>query len=161
MNPETVPVRFESNAPFSIDHIDLLRSSYKRWTGKDLLPPVTSPIDAVGSLFDAPYAVLSHGPGADPVFTYGNRLALQMFEMNWDEFVNMPSRYTAEPSRREDRQRLLAQVAEKGHVDHYSGARISKTGRRFLISDATVWNLVDADGAYHGQAALVRSWEYL
>src|SRR3569832_1013646 len=92
--------RFEANAPIVLDHVELLRSSYKHWTGMDLLPPVMHAIDAQGALFDAPVAVRSHGPEPDPVFKYGNRLALQLFEMEWDEFVNMPSRYTTDPADR-------------------------------------------------------------
>ena len=150
--------RFEANAPFVLDHVELLRSSYKHWTGKDLLPPEMHAIDAQGALFDAPFAVLSHGPEPDPVFKYGNRLALQLFEMEWDEFVNMPSRYTTDPADREERQRLLDKVSRRGYADDYSGIRVSKTGRRFRIRDATVWNVVDEPGR---QAALIRAWDDL
>lgn len=154
-------VRFESNAPFAIRRIELLRHSYKHWTGRDLLPEVTSPIDAVGALYDAPFAVLSHGTQADPLFNYGNRLALQLFEMTWDEFINMPSRFTTEPARQQDREHLLAQVSAQGYTDNYSGIRLSKTGRRFKIRDATVWNVIDEHDIYHGQAAVIRAWEYV
>jgi hypothetical protein len=43
-------------------------------------------------------------------------------------------------------------------VSGYQGRRIAKSGRRFLIQDVTVWNLVDADGILRGQAALIRRW---
>jgi hypothetical protein len=36
--------------------------------------------------------------------------------------------------------------------------RISKSGRRFWIEDGTVWDLVDDDGAHHGQAAVFHTW---
>ena len=48
---------------------------------------------------------------------------------------------------------LMESVARQGFVDDYSGVRISGGGRRFMITDATVWNLVDEAGVYHGQAA--------
>jgi hypothetical protein len=32
--------------------------------------------------------------------------------------------------------------------------RIAKSGRRFMITDTTVWNLVDESGIYDGQAAV-------
>lgn len=153
--------RFEANAPFVIDHVELLRSSYKHWTHNDLLPPDTHAIDTQGTLFDAPFALLSHGSEADPVFNYGNRLALQLFEMTWDDFTNMPSRYTTDPADREERQRLLDRVSTHGYVDDYSGIRVSKTGLRFRIRDATVWNVIDPHGGYHGQAAVIRAWEVL
>jgi len=48
---------------------------------------------------------------------------------------------------------LLAEVTEQGYIDHYEGVRLSKTGKRFLIKNAVVWNLLDDDGGYKGQAA--------
>ncbi|MBI4756459.1 MAG: MEKHLA domain-containing protein [Betaproteobacteria bacterium] len=38
------------------------------------------------------------------------------------------------------------------------GTHLARTGRRFWIEDVTVWNLVDAAGRTHGQAATYRSW---
>ena len=46
---------------------------------------------------------------------------------------------------REERARLLETVARRGFIDDYSGVRISKTGRRFRIIRATVWNLLAED----------------
>jgi hypothetical protein len=39
--------------------------------------------------------------------------------------------------------------------------RISSSGRRFWIERATVWNLLDADGVYRGQAATFADWALL
>ncbi|HCB13671.1 MAG TPA: hypothetical protein DEP36_08925 [Gammaproteobacteria bacterium] len=36
--------------------------------------------------------------------------------------------------------------------------RIARTGRRFMIERATVWNLTDAAGQRCGQAATFRDW---
>jgi hypothetical protein len=30
-----------------------------------------------------------------------------------------------------------------------------------MIKRATVWNLIDAGGVYHGQAAVFDAWQYL
>jgi hypothetical protein len=65
----------------------------------------------------------------------------------------LPSRLSAEPLARDERARLLARVTEFGFVDDYSGMRISGRNKRFMITNATVWNLLDADGVYRGQAA--------
>src|SRR3569623_1154026 len=151
-------MRFQADAPFMIEHVELLCSSYRRWTGKELLPPELSPIDAQGAQYDAPFALLSHDAEPDPVFNYGNRRAQQFFEATWDELIGMPSRRTAEEIRREDRQYALDQVAAHGYVDGYTGMRISKNGRRFLIRDTTIWNIVDGQGGLRGQAALMRAW---
>lgn len=106
------------------------------------------------ALWEAPRAIVAHGTEADPVFFYGNRLALQLFEMSFDEFARLPSRFSAEPMVREERAALLEKVAQQGYVDGYSGMRIAKSGRGFIISDGAVWNLVDEAGVLHGQAAV-------
>src|SRR3569623_1276956 len=124
-------MRFQADAPFKIEHVELLCSSYRRWTGKDLLPPELSPIDAQGAVYDAPFAMLSQDAEPDPVFNYGNLRAQQLIEATWDELIGMPTSLTAEEIRREDRQNALDQVAAHGYVDVYIGMLISKNGRRF------------------------------
>jgi hypothetical protein len=52
------------------------------------------------------------------------------------------------------RVKLLEKVMRQGYVDNYSGMRIAKSGRRFMIADTTVWNLIDEKGAHQGQAAV-------
>ena len=78
--------------------------------------------------------------------------------MSWDEITHLPSRYSAEPMAREERSDLLERVTRNGFVDDYSGIRIAKDGTRFIIRNATVWSLLDNDGIYHGQAALISDW---
>jgi hypothetical protein len=56
---------------------------------------------------------------------------------------------------------LLATVNQHGFIDDYRGVRISKSGRRFMIEQATVWNLLDENGAPYGQAASFSQWEYI
>jgi hypothetical protein len=72
-----------------------------------------------------------------------------------------PSRLTAEAPNREERARLLEVVTKRGFIDDYSGVRISKSGRRFKISRATVWNLVSENGEPHGQAATFSDWKFI
>jgi hypothetical protein len=72
--------------------------------------------------------------------------------------MGMPSRLSAEPQNQDQRQAFMDSVLEQGYVSGYQGRRIAKSGRRFLIQDVTVWNLVDADGILRGQAALIRRW---
>ena len=105
--------------------------------------------------------LVAHGTEADPVLNYGNAAALALWEMSWVELTQTPSRLTAEAPNREERSRLLAAVTANGFIDDYSGIRISKTGRRFRIAQATVWNLLDERGKYSGQAAMFSRWEFL
>lgn len=140
-------------------HTALLIQSYKHWTGLPLIHPDS--LDPAETLFEADFAVLSHGTESDPVFNYANRCAMHLFEMTWQEITRLPSRHSAEPMLREERASFLERVAQHGYVDDYSGVRIAKSGKRFLIQDATVWNLIDMQGVYHGQAALIKNWEFL
>lgn len=137
----------------------LLLDSHLRVCGQPLLV-CPAPDDAAlrRALWEAPRVIVAHGTEADPMFFYGNRLALQLFEFSFADFSRLPSRYSAEPLAREARSRLLEQVARQGYVDDYAGVRIASSGRRFMIERATVWNLVDADGHHHGQAATFSEW---
>lgn len=136
------------NAAINDARLALIAESYQRLTGKMLLE-ASDP----QAMWSAPCAIVAHGTEADPVFFYGNRTALQLFEMSFSKFVCLPSRLSAEPLAQEERLRILARVTNLGFVDDYSGMRISGNNRRFMITNATVWNLVDAAGVYHGQAA--------
>lgn len=142
-----------------IRHVRILCSSYRHWTGRDLLDSVADDASFIQRLDEAPFALVSHGTEPDPIFNYANRTALRLFEMNLDDFTSMPSRLSAEPLAREERDRLLARVGSHGYIDDYTGIRISSTGKRFLIRNATVWNLLDESGEAYGQAALLRDWQ--
>jgi hypothetical protein len=61
----------------------------------------------------------------------------------------------------EERERLLATVARQGYSDNYRGIRIARSGRRFWIENAIVWNLLDAQNRYCGQAAMFDRWDFL
>ena len=141
------------------ERLQLIVNSYRRLTGKHLIADV--PQDAAGlrqAIWEAPCAILAHCTEDDPVFFYGNRLALQLFEMSFEEFTRLPSRCSAEPLERAARAKLLERVTQQGYVDDYSGVRIASSGRRFIINAATVWNLVDEEGNYRGQAAAFADW---
>ena len=120
-----------------------------------------SPSELSDKIFHAPFVLVSHGTEPDPILNYGNQAALALWEMSWDKLTRTPSRLTAEAPNREERARLLAAVTADGFIDDYSGIRISKTGRRFRISQATVWNLLDERQNYCGQAAMFSRWEFL
>ena len=110
------------------------------------------------ALYEAPYVVLAHDGGSDPRFTYANLTAQRLWELEWEEFIGMPSRYSAEPDLREVRAAMLERVQRDGYIDDYQGIRISKTGKRFELGKTVVWNLSDADGHYCGQAATFSDW---
>ncbi len=138
--------------------ITLIARSYERWTGRAL---VETDGDIVGALWSAPFAIVAHGTEADPVFFFGNETALGLFEMDYPTFTRLPSRLSAEPLLREERARLLQRVARDGIIEDYAGIRISASGHRFQIRNASVWNLIGPDGSPAGQAAAFSTWEPL
>ncbi len=146
---------------YQVEHGERLRRSFHALTGRDLLDPALSPEAAAEALFHAPFVVLSHDTAPDPILTYGNQTALNLFALSWEELTQMPSRLTAEAPDRAERARLLAEVTEHGFIDNYSGVRISRTGQRFLIERATVWNLTDDQGRRCGQAATFQNWRFV
>ena len=141
-------------------HVLCMLQSYLRWTGRELIPPGV-PQERAMALFSQPFVVLSHGTQDDPVLNYGNKAALDLWEMTWEEFTKMPSRLTAEPVNRKDRERFLEKVRRNGYIDTYRGVRISGAGRRFLIERGTVWNIIDENNKYAGQAATFSRWTYI
>jgi len=143
------------------EYAHLLISSYRHWTGDELVAIGSDCGERAQALFRAKFAVVAHGVDVDPVFVYGNCTALELFELGWREFVELPSRRSAEPINRSERERLLAAVTAKGFIDNYRGVRISATGKKFSIERATVWNLVDECGVYRGQAARFDTWVML
>lgn len=136
----------------------LILESHERLVGRPLVAASGSLIERARALYEAQAVVLAHGLGSDPIFDYGNRRAQELFELSWCELVALPSRLSAEPVERAERQRLLDAVAARGYIDDYSGVRVSRSGRRFRIENATVWNLLDAAGERHGQAATFADW---
>ncbi len=149
--------------PLSVDPAfsRLLLDSHARFVGMPLCSRQwPSDAAAAGWLYEqAPFALLAHDTASDPLFIYANQTAQRCFEYGWEEFVGLPSRLSAEPGTpQEERAALLRSVAEHRYATGYCGVRISKSGSRFWIEDGTVWDLVDADGVQHGQAAVFHTW---
>jgi hypothetical protein len=147
--------------PGWIEHTQLLLDSYRRWTNRELIARTGSDRDQARSLYLAPFVVVSHGTQPDPILNYGNQTALTLWEMPVEDLLRTPSRMTAEPLEREERARLMERTTRLGFVDDYQGIRISSTGRRFRIDQATVWNLIDPSGQLAGQAATFSEWTFL
>jgi len=126
--------------------------------GRDLLERNAEPVEQAEALFHVPFVVVSHGIEPEPILNYGNRAALELWEMTWDQLVRTPSHQTAEPENREERARMLAMAAGQGFFVGYRGIRTSSTGKRFLVTDATVWNVLDGERRLVGQAATFSKW---
>jgi hypothetical protein len=147
--------------PAVVRQTQLILNSYRRWLGKELIERSGDEVDEAQRMFDATSVVVSHGTQEDPVLNYGNAMALALWEMNFEHFTSTPSRSTVEPDQREERAKLLQRTTLVGFSDDYSGVRIAKSGRRFRIQGATVWNLLDEAERYAGQAATFNSYQML
>jgi MEKHLA domain len=147
--------------PAIIEWTQWILNSYRHWTGRELLERVSEPDVQAKALFQAPFVVVSHGREDDPILNYGNQKALDLWEMTWDRLVQTPSRLTAEPADRAEREWILEQAQKRGYFDTYRGIRISSTGRRFLVEDALIWNVMDPRGLWVGQAASFSRWSWL
>jgi hypothetical protein len=137
----------------------LIAESFARLAGRPLIDAAPEGLEQ--ALWEAPQAIVAHGTEAQPRFFYGNRVALDLFEMTAVEFVGLPSERSAEPSARDARVKLFEELVRTGIVEGYSGERVAASGRRFAILDATVWDLLDALGEPHGQAATFAEWRML
>lgn len=136
--------------------LSLLEASYRHWLGQPLPHPAgLREADVLVWLDErAPYALLAHGTESDPLFCYANAQALRCFGYPRAEFIGMPSRFSASPKDRDERQRLMEAVGCQGYASGYEGWRVDRAGEAFRIHAGVVWNLVDVDGQRLGQAAL-------
>ena len=133
-------------------HIKRLLDSYEYFTGKRIIERSTANNDRK-AVEEGQFVLVSHNGAEDPILNYGNPFALKLWEMEWEDFTSTPSRLTAEIDRREKREEMLQIAKEKGWFDGYEGVRISKSGKRFRISNAVIWNVLDGEGKKIGQAA--------
>ncbi|MGN6208196.1 MEKHLA domain-containing protein [Asticcacaulis sp.] len=153
--------------PTVIAYNRLMANSFQRFTGESILGATNAAIltdaELAQAVFDAPQAIVSHGTEADPIFRYANARALRLWEMDWEAFIRLPSRLSAEVASdiQSDRNALLKAALARGWVDDYTGIRIASTGQRFHIRNTTLWNVVDSQGVHHGQAAFIRDWRFL
>jgi hypothetical protein len=106
--------------------------------------------------------VASHDFIRDPqgvaIYNYGNREFLNAFGYDWDEFVELPSKYCVESeAEREERQKLLDAVkdsmtkANSGSISEskelaskYNNViRVRKDKRRISLTGVNLWNVYD------------------
>ncbi len=142
------------NTQFYRNHGEILTASFKHLVQQPLLTEAKDTLPIIEQLWQAPFAVVSHGTEGDPIFNFGNKVALKRFDMSFEDFTQLPSRKSAQQVTQAERSVLLQQVTDKGYIDDYTGIRISASGQRFYIENAVVWNLYDQNQNYYGQAAI-------
>lgn len=159
--PMTSAIAFPWQQEAIMIHSQRLLNSFQHWLGRSLLDVSGSPEEIAQALFEAPFVLVSHGMEVDPIFNYGNRQALELWELSWEEFTRMPSRKTVQEVEIKDREQLLAAAANQGFVTNYSGIRTSSSGKRFMIQDVLLWNVLDEQHQRCGQAAFFSTWTFI
>ena len=139
-------------------HSQRLFRSFQHWTGYALIDTNAPPIIVAQELFEASFVLVSHGFESEPIFNYGNRQALKLWQLDWEAFTKLPSRCSAEPVEQSERERMLAQAKNQGFISNCRGIRISSTGKRFFIEDGIIWNVLDEAQRPCGQAATFNRW---
>ena len=139
------------------ERLALIAGSFARLARK----PLVEAGDIEQALWEAPRAIVAHGTEPEPLFFYGNRIALGLFAMRAADFIGLPSHRSVEPALREERVRMFMRLEVGDLIDDYRSVRVSANGRRFEIARAYVWNLVDERGMRHGQAASFAEWRFL
>lgn len=143
------------------DFIVRVVDAFARVTGGDLiaeagLDPAMPTSGSLGkSVWDGNFALLTHDTNA--ILTYGNRFTLDLWEMDWETLVQTPSRLTAPEEDRAARAVIMAQVERDGFTRSYTGRRVSRSGKFFLIENAAVFTLTDEKGAGFGTGAFFKS----
>lgn len=134
--------------------IERIEASYQKITGQPL-PSPQQYSDRIWWLHhEAPYSILAHAGGPDPVFIYANQCALQCFQYSREQILQLPSRLSAATLDQQARQVILDSLAIKGIVQGYTGMRVNSKGEFFPIYDCEIWQLKDDADVLWGQAAL-------
>lgn len=156
-------MKVKTSLPPDAERVGLLiDANYRHFEGVSLLGE-NAPQDAAEravALYHAPFVLLAHTAAADPMFCYANLQAQALWEYDWETFIRLPSRLSAEADVRTERNDLLEDALRGGIIRNYRGVRISRTGRRFELGDTSLWNLTDANVRI-GQAACFSNWHYL
>ena len=141
-----------------------IERSHQRAFGRGLLPGHAC-ADQIRtraqSLFSASDPVLAHNSNQDPTLVYANAAALLLWRRDWNAMVGMPSRLTAPEQARAERAQALGSAQTMDAFQGYRGIRIDSTGRRFVIDNARIWTLWDAQGERCGQAASFGRWWWI
>ena len=112
-------------------------------------------------LFACGFPVLAHDGGPEPKLTYANAAALGLWDAPWDDLVGLPSRLTAPTAEQAERSLALNKAKSEDAIEGYSGIRISRKGRRFMIQNARIWTLWDEQQQAYGQAASFSNWWWM
>jgi MEKHLA domain len=99
------------------------------------------------------FGILSHGTQSDPIYNYGNRASLALFEYTLETLCQTPSRYSTIETLVNERARLIQSIESVGHGMISDAIRVTSCGKLFTIKTVFVWNVYDDYGTRIGLAA--------
>mmetsp|Transcript_14710 Transcript_14710/g.23932 ORF Transcript_14710/g.23932 Transcript_14710/m.23932 type:complete len:173 (-) Transcript_14710:2202-2720(-) len=124
-------------------HVHLLQESYKHYTGKQLGGEEMATWEALHN--SEAFVLASVGIQDDPIFNYGNRAAMNVFKLDWDEFTQFPGRYSADEENRESREKLLKMANQAEYLPDVEAIRVDAEKRRFKLVDAELFTVLSGD----------------
>eukprot|EP00271_Cylindrocystis_brebissonii_P002248 TRINITY_DN12699_c0_g1_i1.p1 TRINITY_DN12699_c0_g1~~TRINITY_DN12699_c0_g1_i1.p1 ORF type:complete len:256 (-),score=42.92 TRINITY_DN12699_c0_g1_i1:548-1315(-) len=127
--------------------------SYFRATGKPIFPSSVEISVAAKALWELPRVVVTQGTEEDPLYNYGNKAALDLFEMDWPTFTSSVARKWA-PEEEQTAHSELVKSAVQGVQDIGGLVRVTSSGQTFKISQGAWWALTTLDGEPFGQGAV-------
>ncbi len=112
-------------------------------------------------LFAFSNPVMAHDSSQENLINYANSSALQLWACKWDQLVGKPSCLTAPVDQRKSRAFVLENALRRGSAVGYSGIRVDRLGRKFLIYNALIWTIWNENGDALGQAASFSNWDFI
>ena len=147
--------------PSIIQWTQLLLDSYRHWMKQELIDRGVTFSEQSHQLFESSFVVVSHGMQNDPILNYGNRTALALWEMSWEELTS--TRHASPPNLpiRKNVPRCFNGQHNMDSLMIIEESAFQRPGKRFLVERAIVWNVVDDQGQKQGQAATFSKWSFL
>jgi hypothetical protein len=139
--------------------LPLIVDSFQRLAGKPLVDLTPSGFEE--AMWDAPRAIVAYGNEPEPRLFYANRIAIELLAVDANELIGTIANNLVEPVLREERSRLIGGLEQHDIVDVYAVVGVAANGRRFAISNAQVWNIVDRHGGRHGLGTTFAAWQFL
>ena len=136
-----------------LTHLEIIKNSYTLLTRREL--PLSLDASLIRAFDKCPFPIASHDNSSEPLFNYANHAALNLFKRTLNEMMGLPSKASALPVDQDERSKILEQVTQYGFIEHYQGKRVASDQSIFYIQDATVWNLLDQEKKYYGQAVII------
>ena len=87
------------------------------------------------------FGILSHGTQQDPIYNYGNKASLLLFDETLENLCQTPSRYSTVESLMQDREQLIQQIADVGYGTITNALRTTTRGKLFVMETIWIWHV--------------------